>query len=71
MVQTVRRRLFTVDACVQSQVRSRQVFGRESGTVSGFSPSNSVFPYQYHSTIAHATLTNGNIIERYFLFVVI
>jgi hypothetical protein len=43
------RRLLTAEAPVRSHVRPRQIHGGQSGTGTGFSPSTSVFPCQYHS----------------------
>jgi hypothetical protein len=40
------------EASGQTQGRSRGICGGQSGTETGFSPFTSVFPYQYHPTIA-------------------
>jgi hypothetical protein len=50
MAQAVSCRLFTAKNPVRSQVFSCEICGGQNGTVTGFSPSNSVFPCQYHST---------------------
>jgi hypothetical protein len=42
------RRLFTVRA----QVSPCWICDRQNDTWAGFSPSSSVLPYQYHSTVA-------------------
>ena len=48
MAQAVSRRPFTAEAQVRFQVNSREECGGQSGTGNRFSPSNSVFPCQYH-----------------------
>ena len=55
MDRVVSPRPFTVDARVRCQVISREICGGQSGTVTGFSPSTSVFSCQYHSTGAVAS----------------
>jgi len=52
MTQAVCRRPFTAETRVWSQSNTCEVGGGQSGTVTGFSPSTSVFPCQYHSTNA-------------------
>jgi hypothetical protein len=50
MAQAVSRRPLTAEARVQSRVSPYRTCGGRSGTGTGFSPSTSVFPCQYHST---------------------
>jgi hypothetical protein len=52
MAQAVSRRPHTAEACVRSRVSPCEIYGGQSGTGTGFSPSTSVFPCQYHSTDA-------------------
>jgi len=48
--QAVGSRIFIMEAGGRSQASPRNVFGLQSDTVTGFSPSNSVLLCQYHST---------------------
>jgi hypothetical protein len=50
MAQAVSRRRLTAEAWVRSRVDSCGICGGQSGTGTGFSPSTSVFPCQFHST---------------------
>ena len=50
MAQAVSRRPLTADARVRSRVSPCGMCGGQSGTGTGFSPSNYVFPRQFHST---------------------
>jgi hypothetical protein len=50
MAQAVSRRPPTAEAWVRSLVSPRGICGGQSGTGTGFSPSSSVFPCQFHST---------------------
>jgi hypothetical protein len=49
MAQVVSRRPFSAEDRVRARVN---LCGGQSGTGTGFSPSPSVFPCQYHSTVA-------------------
>jgi hypothetical protein len=55
MAQVVSRRPFTAEARVRARVNPRGICGGQSGTETGFSPNSSVFPCQYHSTVAVQT----------------
>jgi hypothetical protein len=50
MAQAVSRRPLTAEARVQSRVSPCGICGGQNGTGTDFSPSNSVFPCQFHST---------------------
>jgi hypothetical protein len=50
IAQAVSRRPFAAEARVQSRVGPCAICGGQSGTGTGFSPSTSVFPCQFHST---------------------
>jgi hypothetical protein len=50
MAQAVSRRPLTADVRVQFLVSSCGIFGGQSGTGTGFSPSTSVFRRQFHTT---------------------
>jgi hypothetical protein len=50
MAQAVSRRPLTAEARVRSRVSPGEICGGQSGTRTGFSPSTSVFPCQFHST---------------------
>jgi hypothetical protein len=55
MAQVVSRRPLTAEAQVRAWVNPCGICDGQSGTGSGFSPSSSVFPCQYHSTVALQT----------------
>jgi hypothetical protein len=50
MAQAVSRRHLTAEARIRSLVSPCWICGGQSGTGTGFSPSTSVFPYQFNST---------------------
>ena len=50
MAQAVSRRPLAAEARVRSLVSTCGICGGHSGTGTGFSPSTSVFPCQFHST---------------------
>jgi hypothetical protein len=52
MAQAVSRRPLTAEARVRSWVGTCGICGGHSGTGTGFSPSTSVFPCQFNSTVA-------------------
>jgi hypothetical protein len=55
MAQAVSRRPLTADARVRPRVNPCAICGGQSGTGTDFSLSFSVFPCQYHSTVALQT----------------
>jgi hypothetical protein len=55
MAQAVNRRALTAESQVRARVNPFGVYGGQSGTGTGFSPSSSVFPCQNHSTVALRT----------------
>jgi hypothetical protein len=55
MAQVVSRRPLTAEARVRCRVNPRGICGGQSGTVTVFSPSSSVLPCQYHSTVTLQT----------------
>jgi hypothetical protein len=50
MAPAVSRQPLTAEARVRSRVSLCGICGGQSGTWTGFSPSTSVFPFQFHST---------------------
>jgi hypothetical protein len=56
MAQVVSRRPLTAEARVRARVNTCGICDGQSGTGTGFSPSSSVFPCQYHSTLAMVIL---------------
>jgi hypothetical protein len=55
MAQVVSRRPFTVEARVHARINPCGICGEQNGTGTGFSPSSSVLPCQYHSTFVLQT----------------
>jgi hypothetical protein len=55
MAQAVSRRPFTAEVRIRARVNPCGIFGSQSGTGTGFSPSSSAFPCQYHSTVSLET----------------
>jgi hypothetical protein len=53
--RAVSHRPLTAEARVRTHVNPCGNCGGQSGTETGFSPSSSVFPCQYHSTVALQT----------------
>ena len=51
VAQAVRPRLLTTETAFRCEVRPCGICGAPSGTGTGFSPTTSIFPCQYHSTI--------------------
>ena len=50
MAQAVSSQPLTAEARVRSRLSPCEICGGQSGTGTGFSPSTSVFPCQFHST---------------------
>jgi hypothetical protein len=55
MAQAVSLRPLTAESRVRACVNPCGIYGGQSGTGTGFSPSSSLFPCQYHSTVALQT----------------
>ena len=61
MTQPVSRRPLTAEARVRSRVGPREICGEQSGTATGFTPSTSVFPCQFHSTGGKEVKTSSSL----------
>jgi hypothetical protein len=59
MAQVVSRLPLIAEAQVRARVNPCEICGGQSGAGTGFSQSSSVFPCQYHSTVALQTLGNA------------
>jgi hypothetical protein len=55
MAQVVSRRPLTTEYRVRALYNPCGICGGQNGTGTGFSPSSSVFPCQYHSTVVLQT----------------
>jgi hypothetical protein len=55
MSQAVIRRPLTAEARIRARVNPCGICGGQSGTGTGFSPSSSAVPCQYHSTVVLRT----------------
>jgi hypothetical protein len=55
MAEVVSRRPLTAETWVRARVNPCRICGGQSGTGTGFSPSCSVYPCRYHSTVALQT----------------
>jgi hypothetical protein len=64
MVQVISRRPLTAEARVRARVNPYGICGGQSGTGTGFCPSSSVFPCQYHSTVALQVVSRRPVIAE-------
>jgi hypothetical protein len=59
MAQAVNHRPLIAEAWVRARDNRYRMCGGQGGTGTGFSPSSSVFPCQYHSTVAFQFKSSG------------
>jgi hypothetical protein len=69
MAQAVSRRPLTAEDRVRSRVGARGICGGQSDTGTGFSPSTSAFPCQFHSTGAPLKWKNRKNLIIFIIFV--
>jgi hypothetical protein len=69
MAQAISRRLIIAEARVQSRVSPCGICGGQNDKGTGFSPSTSVFPCQFHSTGAQLLGKMKKLIIFLFIFI--